>query len=213
MSDNLKPILEASYKKQSEASADLGKLGYTYDPELSTMESKVFVDKKTGKPSVAFRGSTRVSDWLIEDPALLLGIETAKQRKAKDLIKKVESKYNQPTDAYGHSLGGFRAETTGAKGNIYTYNKGVGLGQIGKKLPSTQTDIRTSKDLVSLGSILQYGSKKTTLKSPVFSNYASVHGLSSLTPSGKVKSMIPSVKSMIPSVKSMIPSVKLPKFF
>lgn len=189
MEDNLKPILQASYKQQKDASADYEKLGYTYDPELSTMESKVFVNKQTGKPSIAFRGSTRVSDWLIEDPAVALGIETPKQKKAKELVKKVESKYNQPTDVYGHSLGGYRAEKSGASGNIYTYNKAVGLGQIGKKLPSTQTDVRTSKDVVSLGSILQYGGKKTTLKSPVFSTAISSHALSALKSQPKSKSI------------------------
>jgi hypothetical protein len=189
MEENLKPILQASYKQQKDASADYEKLGFTYDPELSTMESKVFVNKQTGKPSVAFRGSTRVSDWLIEDPAIALGIETPKQRKAKELVKKVEAKYQQPTDVYGHSLGGYRAETSGASGNVYTYNKAVGLGQIGKKLPSTQTDVRTSRDIVSLGSILQYGGKKQTIKSPIFSTAISSHALSSLKQPTQKKSI------------------------
>jgi hypothetical protein len=205
MTENLKPILEASYKKQSDAAGDLGKLGYHYDPELSTMESKVFVDKKTGKPSIAFRGSTRVSDFLYEDPALALGIETSKQRKAKELVKKVESKYGQGTDTYGHSLGGYRAETTGAKGNIYTFNKGVGLGQVGKKLPSRQTDIRTSKDIVSAGSILQYGSNKQTIQSPLFSSVLGSHGLSALTP--KPTSTLSTLS------KAVSKSITLPKFF
>ena len=198
-SGNLKPILEASYKQQKDASADLEKIGYTYDPELSTMESKVFINKKTGKPSIAFRGSTRVSDWLIEDPALALGIKTPKQRKAEQLVKKVESKYNQPTDVYGHSLGGAIAETSGASGNIYTYNKAVGLGQIGKKLPPTQTDIRTSKDIVSLGSILQYGGKKTTLKSPVLGTVISAHNISNLSQPKKESTL----KSLVSNFKKI----------
>jgi hypothetical protein len=196
MEDNLKSILQASYKQQKDASSDYEKLGYTYDPELSTMESKVFVNKQTGKPSIAFRGSTRVSDWLIEDPAVALGIETPKQKKAKELVKKVESKYNQPTDVYGHSLAGFRAEKSGASGNIYTYNKAVGLGQIGKKLPSRQTDVRTSKDIVSLGSILQYGGKKQTIQSPIFSTAISAHSLSSLNKGAK-----PPSKPFLPNIK------------
>lgn len=197
MEDNLQPILEASYKKQSEAQTDLGKIGFTYDPELSTMESKVFYNKE-GKPSVAFRGSTRVSDWLIEDPAVALGIETPKQRRAKELIKKVESKYGKPTDVYGHSLGGYRAEKSGASGNIYTYNKAVGLSQLGKKLPSTQSDVRTSKDIVSLGSLLQYGGKKTTLSSPLFANAITSHSISNLKGG---------------NAKKISPVFKLPKFF
>ena len=193
MEDNLSTILEASYKKQSEAQEDLGKIGYNYDPELSNMESKVFVDKE-GKPSVAFRGSTRVSDWLIEDPAIALGIKTPKQRKAEALVKRVEAKYGKPTDVYGHSLAGTRAELSGASGNIYTYNKAVGLGQIGKKLPSRQTDVRTSKDIVSIGSLLQYGGTKKTIQSP--SSIIGSHSLSALKDSKPVKF-----------------SFKLPKFF
>ena len=180
MTENLQPILEASYKPQGEAAQDLGKIGYAYDPELSTMESKVFINKATGKPSVAFRGSTRVSDWLFEDPAIALGIKTPKQLRAEALVKKVEAKYQQPTDVYGHSLGGGRAELSGASGNIYTYNKAVGLGQIGKKLPSRQTDVRTSGDIVSIGSLLQYGGKKKTIKTPSFSNLLSAHSISNL---------------------------------
>ena len=190
MSDNLKPILEASYKPQREAASQLSEIGYDYDPELSTMENKVFVNKATGKPSVAFRGSVRVSDWLIEDPAVALGIETPKQKRAKELVKKVESKYGKPTDVYGHSLGGYRAEKSGASGNIYTYNKAVGLGQLGKKLPQSQTDVRTTKDVLSLGSILQYGGKKITIQSPTIGNAISAHNISNLDQKPKKESTI-----------------------
>ena len=60
--DNLKGILEASYLPQRQASENLQMMGYKYDPELSTMENKVFVDKDN-KPHIAYRGSVRVSDW------------------------------------------------------------------------------------------------------------------------------------------------------
>ena len=60
---DLATIIKASYKPQREASADLENLGYKYDPELSSMENKVFVDK-SGKPHIAYRGSVRASDWL-----------------------------------------------------------------------------------------------------------------------------------------------------
>ena len=80
--DKFKEILNASYQPQAEASSTLSKLGYNYDPDLSTMESKVFVDPKTGKPNIVYRGSTRVSDFAIEDTALALGIKTDKQKKA-----------------------------------------------------------------------------------------------------------------------------------
>ena len=185
MSDNideehLKDILTASYQPQREAESTLSKRGYKYDNELSSMESKVFVDPKTGKPSIAYRGSTRASDFLYEDPALALGYKTEKQKKAEKLAKQVESKYGQPVDVYGHSLGGYRAEKSGASGNIYTYNKGAGIKDIGKKIPDKQTDIRTEKDIVSLLSIGQRGGKRKTISTPLTSTVLSSHSISQL---------------------------------
>jgi hypothetical protein len=178
--EKIKTILESSYLPQSEASAKLSELNYAYDPELSTMESKVFIDKSTGKPNIVFRGSTRVSDFLIEDPALALGIKTEKQKKAEKLTKAVELKYNQSADVYGHSLGGYRAEKSGATGNIYTYNKGAGIFDIGKKISDKQTDIRTDKDVVSVLSVGQSGGKRKTLKTPIASTVIGSHSVSQL---------------------------------
>jgi hypothetical protein len=185
MSDNideerLKDILTASYQPQREAESTLAKRGYKYDNELSSMESKVFVDPKTGKPSIAYRGSTRASDFLYEDPALALGYKTEKQKKAEKLAKDVEIKYGQPADTYGHSLGGYRAEKSSTGGKVYTYNKGAGLSDIGKKIPKTQTDIRTDKDVVSLLSLTQRGGKRKTISTPLTSNVLSSHSISEL---------------------------------
>ena len=82
---SLKPILKASYLNQREAKAKLEKKGYTYDPELSTNESKVFVDKQ-GNPNIAFRGSKRVTDFLIDDPLLALGLKHYKKKLKPNII-------------------------------------------------------------------------------------------------------------------------------
>ena len=67
-------IYAASYQDPNVAKQTLNNLGYTYDDELSTPESKVFVDKN-GNPNIAFRGSKRVvDDWLVSDPLLALGL-------------------------------------------------------------------------------------------------------------------------------------------
>ena len=88
-------LLRASYETQKEAEARMMKKGYTYDKELSTMESKVFVNK-SGKPVIAQRGSTRLSDWL-EDGLIGLGLGKygSRQQRAIDLNKKVEEKYGK----------------------------------------------------------------------------------------------------------------------
>jgi len=134
----------------------LKNLGYTYDNELSRPNAKVFVDKK-GRPNIAFRGSHRVEDFLISDPLIALGLSKYDKRfqETKKLTKLVEDKYKQPVDVFGHSLGGTLAEKSGAKGNIYTYNKGTGIGDLFKTIPKNQYDVRTTNDIVSLGSLTQ----------------------------------------------------------
>lgn len=152
----LKPILSSSYQNQKEASKTLSKLGYTYDDKLSTNQSKVFVDK-AGNPNIAFRGSKTAKDWLVSDPLLALGLQNLDPRfkESQRLVKKVEEKYKKPVDVFGHSLGGTISENSGAKGQIITYNKGAGLGDIGKIIPKNQTDIRAKSDIVSALALTQ----------------------------------------------------------
>jgi ABC-type multidrug transport system fused ATPase/permease subunit len=71
------------------------------------------------------------------------------QNSAKKLNYNVEKKYGKPADAVGHSLGGRLVENSGAHGNIITYNKAIGLGDIGKTFKKNQLDIRTKRDIVS----------------------------------------------------------------
>ena len=180
----MKTILKASYLNQKEASNKLGSLGYKYDPELSTNESKVFLDRQ-GRPNIAFRGSKRIfDDFLGSDVKLALGLEKYDKRfqEAKHLTNLVENKYHQPANVFGHSLGGSLAEKSGAHGNIVTYNKGAGLFDIGRTIPKKQIDIRTTSDPVSLLSTTQYhkyGNLKE-LQSPQTQGLIQAHGLQNL---------------------------------
>jgi hypothetical protein len=62
----------------------------------------------------------------------------------------VKQKYGDDNvTAIGHSLGGSLAEASGIKNRV-TFNKGVGLGGIGKQIRRGQTDYRTKGDWVSL---------------------------------------------------------------
>ena len=177
--EKFKDILKASYQPQAEAGSTLAKYGYSYDADLSTMESKVFVDAN-GKPSIAYRGSTRASDFLYEDPALFFGYKTEKQKKAEQLARDVETKYKKPADTFGHSLGSYRSEKANTGGNIYTFNRAVGLKDIGKTLSEKHTDIRTDKDVVSLLSLTQRGGKRSTLKTSPFTSVIGSHSVSEL---------------------------------
>jgi hypothetical protein len=176
----IKPILNASYQNQKQAAKTLSGLGYTYDKKLSTNESKVFVDS-AGNPNIAFRGSKNVKDFLFSDPLLAIGASRFDPRikDAQTLVKRVETKYGKPVDVTGHSLGAFLAERSGAKGNVITYNKAVGIDDIGKKIPKNQTDIRTSNDLVSALSLTQkYNGNRETIKGSL--NPIVAHGIDQL---------------------------------
>lgn len=162
----IKPILEASYQPKKLAADTLSKQGYTLDKKLSTNESKVFIDS-AGNPNIAFRGSKTAKDFLFSDALLGLGYSNLdpRFRDAKSLTKQVEQKYGKPADVFGHSLGGSLAEASGAKGNITTFNKGVGIAGIGKSIPKNQTDIRTRNDIVSALALTQkYNGDLQTIK-------------------------------------------------
>jgi len=176
----IRPILEASYQNQKQAKKTLAKIGYTLDKKLSTNESKVFVDSM-GNPNIAFRGSKTAKDWLVSDTLLALGASRLDPRfsQAKTLTKQVEKKYGKPADVFGHSLSGNIAEKSGASGKIYTYNKAVGIGDIGKTIPKNQTDIRTKADLVSALSLTQkYNGDQKTIKGSL--NPIKAHSLENL---------------------------------
>jgi len=148
--EDLGDLLKNTYKPQKEAKANVAKKGYGYDDQLSTMNTKVYVSP-TGKPIIAHRGTTTVKD-VIDDGLLALGLEKYgfRYKNAKRITEKAEKKYGQSADAIGHSLGGSLAEKSGAHGNVLTFNKGVGLGDIfTKKNSARQLDISTRGDLVS----------------------------------------------------------------
>ncbi len=110
-----------------------------------------------------------------------MDLKQKNKKKAEKLAKDVEAKYGQSANAYGHSLGGYRAEKSGATGNVFTFNKGAGIFDVGKKISDKQTDIRTSKDVVSALSIGQRGGIKKTISSPLTTNIIASHSVSQLT--------------------------------
>ena len=151
----VKQILKSSYLNLQEAKNKLQGLGYVYDNELSTPESKVFLDKK-GRPNIAFRRTKNIKN-LGTDLALGLGLEKYDNRfrEAKHLTQLVEDKYSRPANAFGSSLGGSLAERSGAHGRIITHNKGVSPFDIAKTIGKNQTDYRNKNDLVSLLALTQ----------------------------------------------------------
>ena len=114
--------LSASYMKNDKAEKELQKSGYKLDKELSGERAKVYTDAN-GQPTIAYRGTQNFHD-VLTDFAIPLGLaqRTKRMQHSKTLTKKVEEKYGQPSNAVGHSLGGYLPENLGAHGNIATFN-------------------------------------------------------------------------------------------
>lgn len=166
MNAYLKPILEASYQKSRDAKNTLERQGYKLDRDLSNKEAKTFVDAE-GRPNIVVRGSKSLRDFLISDPLLAVGLGHLDPRKRRTdaLIEKVKKKYGrEDINLSGHSLGGALVSNAKTSGQITTFNKGAGLGTIGKAINPNQTDIRTSKDIVSLLSKTERGGTKQEIK-------------------------------------------------
>ena len=178
MNKYLKPILEASYQKSRDAKNTLEKQGMTLDRSLSNKEAKVFLDAE-GRPNISVRGSKSLRDWFVSDPLVAVGLGKydPRQKRTDALIAKTREKYNQEPNLYGHSLGGSLISNAKTGGSITTFNKGTGLGDIGKSINPLQTDVRTTNDIVSLLSTTQSGNKQEIKGSD---NPLLAHGLSQL---------------------------------
>jgi hypothetical protein len=172
--DDLKSILRATYEPQQKAQELLGPKGYTLDPEHSTMTSKVFI--KDGQPIIAHRGSTRLSDFLYEDPVAALGFKTERVKQAKQLSRDVENKYSVKPTNVGSSLGGYIAQRATTGGKVITYNKLANLHDMMKKSNPNQQDIRTRYDIPSVLSSYQKNVK--TIKGSI--NPLKAHRISQL---------------------------------
>ena len=178
MQDYLKDVLASSYQNKKTAQNTLEKYGAKVDKELSGKEAKVFINED-GTPNIAVRGSKNIKDFLISDPLLALGLSKYDPRKKRtdELIQRVKDKYQVDPNLYGHSLGGALVSGANTKGKITTFNKGAGLSELFKPIPSNQTDIRTTGDLVSVLSATQPGGQKKLVNNP---NILSAHSISNL---------------------------------
>ncbi|KAJ1629380.1 hypothetical protein T492DRAFT_840858 [Pavlovales sp. CCMP2436] len=155
-------LARASYLPLDQAGVFGNTLGFTLDRQLSQADTHVYIDNRTGQPTIVHRGSTTPRDFLVDDALIAFGNgrETQRQRRAREITALAEAKYNKPSNSTGHSLGGRLAERSGSRASIVTFNKASGLGDLpnfnftGRSQPqiqngSRQTDIRTRLDPVS----------------------------------------------------------------
>lgn len=164
--DTFRDVLKASYLPQAKAASYLeDKYNYTYDPSLSSMSQKVFVTP-SGQPVITQRGSTRASDFLVEDLNIATGgfFKTPRIKQAEQLALATQEKYGIAPTIVGHSLGGYLSEKAAKKtpdSQVYTYNKAVGPASLFSSTPSTQRDYRTTYDIPSALSKFQSGNRTT----------------------------------------------------
>jgi hypothetical protein len=171
----IEDLIKASYKNSKDAENIGKKYNLTFDATLSSPEQKIFIDQK-GKPIMVARGSQAtniknlIRDWGISDPLIAIGATSydPRQKRTQDIYDKVVKKYKKPVALLGHSLGGHLVESvnTGKNDKVVTYNKAVGIGDIGKKIKDNQYDIRTGGDLVSALSVTQQRKKDRNIIVP-----------------------------------------------
>lgn len=174
----LNNFMENSYKKTLDDVGD-----YVIDKELSGQRVKVYHNPNTGKTIVSHRGTNSIQD-VGTDIAMALGYKKGKRfTHSKNIQNQVKAKYGSDNiTTLGHSLGGTLAETVGNKsGNneVITFNKGALPGDIGKKMKKNQTDIKTTKDPVSILKKFQRGKKAVKIKSKTW-NPLKEHSVSNL---------------------------------
>ena len=187
-SGEVKDLLQASYKRNSDAESIGKKYNLKLDHSLSNAEHKVYIDKD-GNPDVVFTGTRKFGDYLT-DAALTFGLGglTPRFQNSTKLIDKVKEKYkNKPLSVLGHSLGGSLAESVGKKADkVITLDKGVVFFGIGKQIRPNQTDIRASNDAISVLRNTQSGGKKITLKDKGNYNFYNAHDIRHLDKINKI---------------------------
>jgi len=160
--DQIQKVLENTYKETDDAPS-----GYTFDKDLSDDRVKVYKDMNSDQVIVAHRGSKGWRDWLDNARYAYDGdIKTSgTYKEAKTRQQKAIDKYGAKNIiSVGHSRAGKYVEELNKEQpvkEVITYNKAVHPNTIFQSNPENQTDVRTSTDIVSALSPLQFNKNKT----------------------------------------------------
>jgi len=162
--DQLQKVIQNSYKDTTEAPE-----GYAIDPELSDDRVKVYKDLNSNQVIVAHRGSKGFRDWL-DNAFYATGSsirDSSTYKMAKDRQQKAIDKYgSQNIISVGHSRAGKYVEELNKETpvkEVITYNKAVAPQDILQTNPENQTDVRTSTDVISALSPLQFSKNKVVV--------------------------------------------------
>jgi hypothetical protein len=159
-----KDLLNASYSKK------LNNInGFIIDKTLSGQRVQVYYNPNTNKAVVVHRGTADMSDWKT-DLSMTLGVKGKRFSHAKKIQQQAEQKFGKENIiTIGHSLGAKLAEQYGSD-EIITLNKPTLPLDIlkNKKVKGNQTDIKTSRDPISILRGLQKGKKSKIIKSKTY---------------------------------------------
>ena len=184
--EQIKDVIDYSYNNKK----DKAPSGYVIDKELSDGRVKVYKDLNSNQVIVAHRGSSGWKDWL--DNAYYAATGNIKDS---GTYKKHQQKHEKALDKYGaenviavgHSRAGKYVEELNREvpvKEVLTYNKAVGIHDAFQKNPKNQTDIRSSRDLISGLSPFQRSSNKVVTIPSNSYNFLKAHGTSALSSLG-----------------------------
>jgi len=144
----LKTLIKNSYDTSLQDTND-----YEIDKELSGQRAKVYKKKGTNEAVIVHRGTKGLID-VANDVKLALGMDISKSKRvqyAKNIQQKAEQKYgSQNVSTVGHSLGSQIGSQVGQNSKeIINLNKAVVPANLGKTISSKETNIRSSKDVIS----------------------------------------------------------------
>jgi hypothetical protein len=184
--DQIKDVLDYSYNNKTDKAPD----GYVIDKDLSDGRVKVYKDLNSNQVIVAHRGSSGWKDWLDNAYYATTGNikDSGTYKTHKKKHEKALSKYGADNViSVGHSRAGKYVEELNKETpvkEVLTYNKAVGIHDAFQKNPSNQTDIRSSRDLISgLSPFQRSKNKVVTIASNTF-NPLKAHGTSALSSLG-----------------------------
>jgi len=165
---DIKELLNKSYDKKP---SDYD--NYKVDKKLSGQRVQVYFNPDINKAIVVHRGTASIQDWGTNF-AMSFGHKGKRFNHAKKIQDQAEEKYGKDNIiTMGHSQGGRWAELLGRDTNeVITLNKPtLPIDLIkGDKVPENQTDVKTSKDPVSIFRVFQGGKEIENIKSPMFAN-------------------------------------------
>jgi hypothetical protein len=164
--------------------------GYMLDKELSDTRVKVYTDINSNQVLVVHRGSYGLKDWMDNGKYLVTG-----KIKSSDTYKAHKKKQQAAVDKYGasniisigHSRGGKYVEELNDDvpvKEVITYNKAIAPGDMFRRNPKNQTDIRSSRDVVSSLSPFQTHSNPVVVIQQDTLNPQKAHYTSSLSSLG-----------------------------